>query len=391
MTLTLQIENFHALDDGGPISAEVPVSGLQVGRAPGMGWVLPDASRYISGHHFDISFDGQTWWLRDLSTNGTFLTGQNHRLGGPHALQHGDRFQVGHYIIAAIFDQMPGAAISPDSLPEYQMNRVVDEIVEDDPWSLGGAASAPIDVRPASISARQPDFADDFIPLGKDARAPQVDPLPAPATKQAPTKMDDSAFLRGFCDGAGLDRNLPASTDPEALGRAVGEALQATARQVMQALQDRSAARHFTRAGERTMRGANDNNPLKFLADSAQALDALFLRPRAGFLTGAAGFDQALDDLRRHQAALFAALQPALIGLIQDLEPDRITAEISGSGLTSNRKAKAWDSYVARWDARAAGENGILDEFIRLFAQAYRAADQGTGVPPQSGPAEDIT
>ena len=43
MTLTLQIENFHVLDDGGPVSILVPERGIQVGRRSGMDWVLPDA------------------------------------------------------------------------------------------------------------------------------------------------------------------------------------------------------------------------------------------------------------------------------------------------------------------------------------------------------------
>ncbi|MDO5622914.1 MAG: type VI secretion system-associated FHA domain protein TagH [Paracoccus sp. (in: a-proteobacteria)] len=390
MTLTLQIENFHTLDDGGPISVEVPVSGLQVGRAAGMGWVLPDASRYISGHHFDVTFDGQTWWLRDLSTNGTYLQGQEHRLSGPHALRHGDHFEVGHYLIVAIFDRAQEPALSPASLPEHQVKRVVDEIAQDDPWAIGGFDAPPIDPYPVGIAARHADFADDFIALPDSAPPaappPTTEAEPVQAIPPAPV-LDDAPFLRGFCEGAGLDHNLP--SDTEALGRAVGAALRVTAQQLMQALQDRSAARHFTRAGERTMRGASDNNPLKFLPDSTQALEALFLRPRAGFLTGAAGFDLALGDLRRHQAALFAALQPALIGLIQDMEPDRIAAEAGNGGLTGNRKAKAWDSYVSRWDARASGENGILDEFIRLFAEAYRAADQTAAARPASDPAKD--
>ena len=114
MTLTLQIENFSVLDDGGPVNVTVAESGLQAGRNAGMGWVLPDASRHISGHHFDIYFQHGTWWLHDRSTNGTFLQGHRHRLDGPHGLQHGDRFQVGQYIIVALMEVAePGGRIAP--------------------------------------------------------------------------------------------------------------------------------------------------------------------------------------------------------------------------------------------------------------------------------------
>lgn len=381
MTLTLQIENFHVLDDGGPVSIAVPQRGLQVGRRSGMDWVLPDASRHISGHHFDIEFKDGKWLLYDRSTNGTFLQGHRHRIDGPHVLRHGDRFQVGQYVVAALMDQPAGAPMTPGSLPPHRVDSPVDEPVLDDPWALAPAPAA-IDVTPAAEVRRGPDFASDFMafpsppPQARPAPAPVPAAAVAPPTPMPPTE-DPSAVLRAFCQGAGLAPDLARNVAPEDLARALGEAMRAVAGQVMASLQDRAAARHFTRSAERTMRGASDNNPLKFLPDSSEALDALFLRPRAGFMTGAAGFDAALGDLRRHQAALFAALQPALLGLVGDLAPERIESEIKGGGLMGNRKAKAWDEYVARWDARTASENGILDAFLRLFAEAYRKAHDG--------------
>ncbi|CQR83836.1 type VI secretion system-associated FHA domain protein TagH [Paracoccus aminovorans] len=380
MMLTLEIENFHVLDDGGPVSIAVPEGGIQVGRRPGMDWVLPDASRYISGHHFDVGFEDGRWVLRDRSTNGTFLQGHRHRLDGPHVLAHGDRFQVGQYIVAALFDQPQGRPMTPGSLPAHRVDSPVDEPVLDDPWALA-PAPAPIDVTPAADLRRGPDFASDFVafPVHEPAPAPASAP-PPPAPVAAPE--DPSAFLRAFCEGAGIPPDLARNVAPEDLARALGQSMRAVAGQVMAGLQDRAAARHFTRSAERTMRGASDNNPLKFLPDAAEALDALFLRPRAGFLTGAAGFDLALGDLRRHQTALFAALQPALIGLVGDLAPERIEGEVKGGGLMGNRKARAWDEYVARWDARTASENGILDEFLRLFAEAYRKAHDGDAALP---------
>lgn len=383
MSLTLRIENFHVLDDGGPVSVLVPETGLHVGRRSGMDWVLPDASRFISGHHFSVDFDGATWWLRDVSMNGTFLQDHRHRLDGAHALSHGDRFQVGHYLIVALFDMVQGAGpISSASLPGHRLERAVDEAPQDDPWAIGTPPVEPIDPMPIETRARQPDFGDDFIALDPAPPPPAAPPPAAPgAPLPQPAAADpaaDAAFLRGFCQGSGLDPALAAGVDPATLGRQLGEAMRISAAQIMGALRDRSTARHFTRAGERTMRGATDNNPLKFLPDAEQALEALFLRPRAGFLTGAAGFDEALSDLRRHQAAVFAALQPALLELTADLEPSRLETDSKG-GLAGGRKGRAWDTFIARWDAKAASENGILDEFIRLFAQEYRKMDEGRG------------
>lgn len=446
MALTLLIENYQILDDGGPASINVPESGLQVGRRAGMGWVLPDASRHISGHHFDVYQQAGEWWLRDVSTNGTFMHGMRHRLDGPHRLEHGDRFQVGQYIVVALMDSpVMNAAMNPSSLPSYE-GPVFSHEVEEDPWSLNsGVPLAPVNPTPVQPGQHHPDFSQDFVSFpshnphapaassfappppmhqqdaavvmrGVPMGAPDASPFgmsppampdgspfggspqgfapspglpphspaaPFPPAQAMPPASEPVAampdrgpiFLQAFCEGAGLSPELANDVPPAELGRALGQAMRAATSEVMLALRDRASAKQFVRVGERTMRGATDNNPLKFLPDPEQALETMFLRPRAGFQNGAAGFDEALRDLRQHQAALFAALQPALMRLLGDLAPEQIEAATEGGRFGGNKKGKAWDTFVQRWDAKAAPhENGMLDEFIEHFASAYRDA-----------------
>lgn len=415
MSLTLLIENYQILDDGGPASIVVPASGLQVGRREGMGWVLPDASRHISGHHFDVYRQNTDWLLRDVSTNGTFLHGMRHRLDGPHRLEHGDRFQVGQYVIVVLMDapSMQGG-LNPHSLPSYGGPVFANE-TEEDPWSLGGAGAsgqAPVDPLPRQHGRQHGDFENEFMafprhdspppsaggqpvgqgmgqPVGQGGSASPFGPgpeaiappagqmsRPAPVTPEAAQPASSGAdFLQAFCDGAGLPAEWAQGVPPEAFARELGHTLRMATAEIMLALRDRASAKQFVRVGERTMRRATDNNPLKFLPDPEQAIEAMFLRPRAGFMTGAAGFDEALRDIRLHQAALFAALQPALMKLISDLAPEAIEATTETGRFGSNRKARAWESFVEAWDAKAAPhENGMLDEFIQHFAAAYREA-----------------
>src|SRR5216683_3323626 len=75
MTLTLQIENMTTLPDGGPLSISIKGKrGLDIGRDQYLDWTLPDPSRFISGKHCEVRW------------------------------QDGDRFAVGHYIIAVALD-----------------------------------------------------------------------------------------------------------------------------------------------------------------------------------------------------------------------------------------------------------------------------------------------
>lgn len=162
----------------------------------------------------------------------------------------------------------------------------------------------------------------------------------APANSHA-----DTDFLRAFCEGAGLNPAIAGGPQSEALAHELGRLVRIAAQELMRMLQDRANVKQFTRGGERTMRSATGNNPLKFLPDPDQALEALFINPRDGFMTGADGFENALKDLRRHQMAVFAALQPALAEVLTGLSPMR-----------SRPMPKA---APRSWAARNAGATGI--------------------------------
>ena len=106
MALTLTIENQAALPDGGPLSVTLSGGrGLDIGRDQHLDWCLPDPSRAISGRHCEVRFNDNAYWLRDISTNGTFVNGGAYRVQSPYRLQHGDRLEIGHYIIAVAIDE----------------------------------------------------------------------------------------------------------------------------------------------------------------------------------------------------------------------------------------------------------------------------------------------
>lgn len=338
-TLALLIENHDATDTGVAARVEVPRSGFQAGRGPAMDWVLADASRHISGHHFDIRYD-DGWWLHDLSTNGVFLQGQTQRLAGPYRLSHGDRFRVGHYIIVALINARTDLGpIRPGSLPSF----------------------AP---HPKGFLPGNPDH-DGGAHAGSDTAIPA-------AAAQGDDGCDDRAVMRAFCAGAGLAPDACDGLDPQAFGHALGMAVRSSTEHIMMALQDRSAAKLFTDAGAYTMLGGDNNNPLKFMPDAVQALEVMFLRPRDGFMAGPEAMDQALADLRLHNVAVFSAMQPAVMELLEDLSPAAIRdrTQTEGGGIAA--KARWWDCYAESWDQEAGQvDDGVLERFTRIFTNLY--------------------
>jgi type VI secretion system FHA domain protein len=204
-------------------------------------------------------------------------------------------------------------------------------------------------------------------PDAASVQRPEAAPAPAPATG---TGTGD--FVKQFCEGAGLAPDAYGDVDPGVLARALGVSMRSVAVELMSLLQARDAAKQFTRGGERTMRRSTDNNPLKFLPDAEQAIEAMYLKHRAGFLNGPDGLSEALRDIRLHQNAVFAAIQPALAQLLSDLAPETIEEGVQGGMLGGGKKSKAWETFVARWDAKAhRHDNGMLDEFLVYFAKAY--------------------
>ncbi len=525
MTLTLRIENYRSLEGGSPVEITTTGRSLRVGRANGNDWILPDTTRFISSHHFDVDFREGSWWLTDKSTNGTFLVGQPYRLDGPYRLNQGDRFQIGPYFVLVLLGAAPAAAPgfagqtgfgAPQPAPQPPA------IDYSDPWAVGGV-SAPVDPTPRSGgNSRRSDFGDEFIaapsisappargpsfgaapaappsfaapppaqpqtgfgvppasapsglgapagfgvppisapppapfgappspalggvqlslpptplqpvppvappapnwttppsplnagpspgfagtpapaamqaggpigvpvgmppppppmPLGQPV-APAVAPPPPPPAAVAPANEDAGrAFVRAFCEGAGLPSDAISKIAPQDFARELGITMRVVSTEMMAMLQDRATTKRFTKGGDRTMIGAKNNNPLKFLPDAKQAMEVMFVAPRDGFMKAGESVTAGMADIRLHQMAVFAAMQPALLKLLEDLSPDAID-DGSGGGAVSilsggANKKKAWDTFVERWDAKAgAHENGMLDVFLAHFAESYAAA-----------------
>jgi type VI secretion system protein ImpI len=200
MALILRIENVTTLPDGGPVS--ITVSGrrnIDIGRDSHLDWTLPDPTRHISSKHCEIRYNEGGYWLHDVSTNGTFLNGGDHRMQAPHRLRTGDRFVIGHYIIGARVEgeeaaASPGAAALPVGTPNYQ-----------ELWAADANVAPPIDrnlLKPKKeLQAANRDFLDwaadipdttSPIPpsFGQPGRLPPADPnmdwASGPPSRQPP-------------------------------------------------------------------------------------------------------------------------------------------------------------------------------------------------------------
>jgi len=220
MALHLRIENVPNLPDGGPV--EITVSGkrgIDIGRDSHLDWTLPDPTRHISGKHAEIRYKEGGYWLHDVSTNGTYLSGSDHRMQAPHRLRNGDRFAVGHYIIAVAIDGDPEMAAPvpapsealPPRAPDYQ-----------ELWSMPGDSPPPIDPRQLRAARDVSPLRPDFLDWAADVPVPLDGPAPsrhAPGIGHPSNPYGDMDWARG----AGRPVEEPAPPPPMPAPRRPGE------------------------------------------------------------------------------------------------------------------------------------------------------------------------
>lgn len=406
MTLTLRIENFDHLADGGPLTFQAGERGFEVGRDPAMDWTLPDDQRFISSRHFEVRHERGAWMLVDTSTNGTFVNGSSIRVKSPYRLEPGDRLQVGQYLISVAIADGAGAGAPPPAASYASPGGVVSAPPSDvgDIWGGGGGSGGfapspgaaqtnppggyPGGYAPAPPPPQpQPSAPPGYPPRGESFGGQQLSQPPIQHPSQPPRPAggaaaggDAAAFLALVAEGAGLPAHVFQRGDPAATARDIGRVLRIASDELSGLLRARAATKQSVRSGSRTMIGAADNNPMKFIPTSEERLDALFGTPMPGFQRGPAAFQEGFDDVKKHQYAVHAAIQPALAKLLADIAPEAIEKKIGGGSMLGGRKSKAWELFVERWDAMTHPyENGMLDLFLAYFAESYDAVTKKGG------------
>ncbi|MCD6072847.1 MAG: hypothetical protein K0S42_3363, partial [Microvirga sp.] len=215
-------------------------------------------------------------------------------------------------------------------------------------------------------SAAQPPPPRGPDPLAPDAHAPG-------ARSAAPQPARAAEFVRAFARGAGLTEDVFAWQDSEVVAEQIGALLRLVAEDLKQLLAARAASKRLARSSTHTTIQAVDNNPLKFSPTAEDALRLMFGRPTSGYLDAGRAFEQSFRELKAHQVKTYSAMQHALRMLVEDLDPQAIE-EASGpggalGGVLGSKKAKLWDAYVTRWQAKTAPhEHGLVDAFMIYFA-----------------------
>ena len=192
MSLVLQLVNETTLPDGGPVSFRVNGKrGIDIGRGSHLDWTLPDPTRYISSKHCEVRYRDGGYWLHDVSTNGTFLNGGEQRMRAPHELRNGDRFTVGHYIVAVMIEgpeEAGGEDLRRSDTPPPQA------LSDQELWADVGDVAPAIESKQLRPARENLPVNPDFLDWAADVPTPFDEPLrDAPPAWAAPSMRSSSA------------------------------------------------------------------------------------------------------------------------------------------------------------------------------------------------------
>ena len=224
------------------------------------------------------------------------------------------------------------------------------------PWAAPGSSAA----QPATEHAP--------VPVNPDPRGGSTITM-GPAAGSAD-------FVRLVARGAGLPDDTFAAQDPAQFAAEVGQLLRLLAENMRQLLEARQQAKRFARSSSQTTVQALDNNPLKFAPTVEEAMRIMFGARSKSYLGASSAITQGFDDLKTHQIKTFSAMQHALKRLMEEFDPAAIEKASTGDrgllGALGSSKARCWDTYSTRWQARTHNhEDGMLDAFMQYFAEYY--------------------
>ena len=347
------------------------VNGGRIGRHDSNDWVLRDPERYVSSRHAEIEHRGGTWWLRDVSTNGTFVNDSVDALGPDqmHELSSGDRIRIGEYEIEV--EITGGNDFPADEVPllgDEGLDSALDvkSLISSGPHDRGTQTRQ----RPQPLRER---------PRAEPAPPRQAMPAPV-ATARARDEQELWPGIVAICKGAGID---PRSLPPEVRGTALQQAGQLL-RETLVGFADLARTRADFASEFGISSGArrrDATSPMVQFAAVEQLLEMLLSGRGPGEIGAIDEIRGQFARARHHEIAVAASLREALAAVFEKLDPDELEQQLgrhAKGGGAADMQLKLWNRYRELFRATVqSGDAGLPAAFLVAFARAYESIVSG--------------
>lgn len=159
------------------------------------------------------------------------------------------------------------------------------------------------------------------------------------------------------------------------ISQIVGELMRETISGLMQVLSSRSTVKNEFRMNVTTIQPV-ENNPLKFSANIADALENMFIRDSQAYKKPVESVREGFQSIAEHQVAILAGIRAAFRGVIEKFDPaaleQRFEKYRKAGLLQVVNKGKNWDSYKEYYNELVNDmDNSFQHLFGYDFVQAY--------------------
>jgi type VI secretion system protein len=213
-------------------------------------------------------------------------------------------------------------------------------------------------------------------PAPHDAGQPYGRPGPSETPSAAPAAGAGATAMVALLQAAGLDpaSARAAAASPELAGT-LGRLLNVVVQGMFEVLKARAEVKSQFRVPVTMMRPV-ENNPLKFSATPAQALQVLLDTHNQAYQGPVEAFAEGFDDVKAHQVAMMAGMRAAFNSMIQRFDPEELAERFEkhlkrGALLNMPGKGRYWEMY------RDLYEEWMRDSdsnFQRLFGEEFAKA-----------------
>lgn len=386
MGLRLEIVSEHREFLGDDHVHTFRAKGGTIGRSLQNDWILPDTDKYISGNHATIDYNGGSFFLADISTNGVYVNGDDEPLGRgqPRRLFNGDRLRMGDFEMLVHLDEgedlemppPPPQSVVPDNIEQLvpvdnirSSIMLLDEesITGDDEFqaALFGTDAAPPDNGTGAFTASNPDA----VPVSSDDAPAEIKPQRVSAS--------DGDLYDTFLQAAGLSRSdIHPTVDPRDIMQNAGVVLQELVHGITDLLNARSQVKSDFNLDQTTVM-PQMNNPLKLSSNSGEAVKQLLLGQEGEYLGPHDSVKEAYKDLRHHHDAMMTGMSTAFSEFVERLDPDELQEHFDQSLdrkplFSAFNQLKYWQLYCDLYPiVTQKGTASLPQQLAEDFVQAY--------------------
>ncbi|MFL0809046.1 MAG: type VI secretion system-associated FHA domain protein TagH [Agarilytica sp.] len=228
------------------------------------------------------------------------------------------------------------------------------------------------------LAARKPDRVDDFEGKKRQALAAKRAAAAKKANQEAraaSSQKISAAIHHGILENLGFENKEISQQELDELVESMSDLMPVIISGMMQVLRARASIKNEFRMNVTTIQPV-ENNPLKFSANTQEAMDNMFLRKSDAYMRPKQAFQEGFDGIGEHQVAIIAGIREAFKSMMDRFDPDKLEHQFDrqskGVAIPGMQKNKYWNNYVEYYKGFIDNmENSFQYLFGDEFVQAY--------------------